>query len=101
MYTLFNLENKLSKKMRELCLLFMFFIIATGASFAQAVTIVPNATTPDGSKNAGDIVNYSIAVYNSGATPLNSVVISSSKGTALTLSSGDLNGNSILDAEEC
>ena len=79
----------------------MFFIIATGASFAQAVTIVPNATTPDGSKNAGDIVNYSIAVYNSGATPLNSVVISSSKGTALTLSSGDLNGNSILDAEEC
>ncbi|AUC85931.1 hypothetical protein CW731_11795 [Polaribacter sp. ALD11] len=101
MYTLFNLSNTIMKKNRQFLLLFAFFFIAVSASFAQAVTIVPNATAPTGSKNAGEIINYSIAVYNSGAVPLNSVVISSSIGTGLTLSSGDANTNNILDADEC
>lgn len=100
MYTLFNLKNKFSKKTRQLFLFVAFLFISISASFAQTITIVPNATTPDGSKNAGDIINYSVAVYNSGAIPLNNVAISSSKGTAMTLNSGDLNNNSILDADE-
>ena len=101
MYTLFNFQNKISKKTRQILLLFGFFFISISASYAQAVTIVPNATTPTGSKNAGDIINYSIAVYNSGGVPLNSVVISSSLGTTLTLASGDTNSNNTLDANEC
>ena len=76
MYTLFNLKNKFSKKTRQLFLLVAFLFISISASFAQTITIVPNATTPDGSKNAGDIINYSVAVYNSGAIPLNNVAIS-------------------------
>ncbi|MCI2230252.1 Ig-like domain-containing protein, partial [Polaribacter sp. MSW13] len=99
-YTLFNFQNTINNKARTLFLLFTFFFIATSASFAQAVTIVPNATAPTGTKNAGDIINYSVAVYNSGAVALNSVVVTSSIGTTLTLVSGDVNNNSILDEDE-
>ncbi|TXD50137.1 Ig-like domain-containing protein, partial [Polaribacter sp. IC073] len=101
MYTIFSLQNKFNRKTRQLIMLFGFFFIATSASFAQAVTIVPNATTPAGSDDVGDLINYSIAVYNSGGIPLNSVVISSDIGTAVTLSSGDSNTNNILDTDEC
>ena len=70
-------------------------------SYAQGVNIIVNATTPNGSDNAGDTIEYTASVINSGGTALNAVTFTSSLGTTMTLDSGDTNNNAILDVNEC
>ena len=106
MYTLFNLPKEISKKTKNVFLLFVFIFIATSASFAQGVTMVVNASTESntGTKTVGDVIDYSVAVRNTGGTTLTNVSINSSlsiDAPGLVLASGDTNNDGILDVTEC
>ena len=79
----------------------LFLGLISSASQAQSVTILANTTTPNGTDQAGDVINYFAYVSNTGAIALNNVSFSDSLGTALTLDSGDTNTNNILDPKEC
>ena len=105
MYTLFNLRKKFSKNTAKVFLLFAFMLMASSATFAQGVTMVVNATTTSdtGSEDANNVIDYSVAIRNTGGVPLTNVMVASSLtlSPALTLESGDTNGNNILDIDEC
>ncbi|WP_171032350.1 tandem-95 repeat protein, partial [Polaribacter aestuariivivens] len=100
MHTIFNLKDKTQQQVRKILLVLVIGLLSS-FSYAQGVNIIVNATTPNGSDNAGDTIEYTASVINSGGTALNAVTFTSSLGTTMTLDSGDTNNNAILDVNEC
>ncbi|WP_298782665.1 Ig-like domain-containing protein, partial [uncultured Polaribacter sp.] len=104
MYTLFNLKINFNKNTLKLFLFFAFILNASSFTYAQGVTIVVNTTTASdtGAEEAGNTIDYSVAVKNTGGIPLTNINVASSLtlSPALTLESGDDDNDNILDADE-
>ena len=90
--TIFNLEK--SKKTKQLVLAICAFLLFS-AAYSQSVTIIANGATPNGTDDAGDTIEYSVSVSNTGGEALNNVVLANSLGVTLTLNSGDTNNNGV------
>ena len=96
--TIFNLKRL--KRIKGLLLVAFAFLVSSSA-YSQSTTIIANGSSPNGTDDAGDTIVYSVSVTNTGGESLSNVVFTNSLGVALTLSSGDVNNNSILDINEC